>query len=178
MIAPAPDQRIEGAMSRTGYRSFDTTVDKTNRILKKIEESYGWPKERRNQSYNALRAVLHALRDRLTVDESADFAAQLPMLVRGVYYDGWDPSRVPKKMNRDDFLDQIRNEVPYQVNGGAEGLVTTVAQALRLYKFPYGDFENVHRCGVIAAEVRAAQRKYADIEVAAAHLHGRLDELM
>jgi hypothetical protein len=45
------------------------------------------------------------------------------------------------------------------------------------YKFPYGDFENVHRCGVIAAEVRAAQRKYTDIEVAAAHLHGMLDEL-
>src|SRR4051812_47800355 len=35
------------------------------------------------------------------------------------------------------------------------------------YKFPYGDFENVHRCGVIAAEVRAAQRKYGDIELAA-----------
>lgn len=46
------------------------------------------------------------------------------------------------------------------------------------YKFPYGDFENVHRCGVIAAEVRAAQRKYSDIEVAAAHLHGMLDALM
>jgi hypothetical protein len=45
------------------------------------------------------------------------------------------------------------------------------------YKFPYGDFERVHRCGVIAAEVRAAQRKYFDIEVAAAHLHGALDLL-
>jgi hypothetical protein len=45
------------------------------------------------------------------------------------------------------------------------------------YKFPYGDFENVHRCGVLAAEVRAAQRDYTDIEVAAAHLHGMLDEL-
>ncbi|MDQ1619323.1 MAG: hypothetical protein QOE19_1892 [Actinomycetota bacterium] len=45
------------------------------------------------------------------------------------------------------------------------------------YKFPDGDFENVHRCGVISAEVRAAQRKYVDIEVAAAHLHGMLDEL-
>jgi hypothetical protein len=44
------------------------------------------------------------------------------------------------------------------------------------YKFPYGDFENVHRCGVIAAEVRAAQRKYTDIEIAAAHLHGMLDK--
>jgi hypothetical protein len=45
------------------------------------------------------------------------------------------------------------------------------------YKFPYGDFVNVHRCGVLAAEVRAAQRKYTDIETAAAHLHGALDEL-
>ncbi|MCW2902966.1 MAG: hypothetical protein JWO67_5231 [Streptosporangiaceae bacterium] len=46
------------------------------------------------------------------------------------------------------------------------------------YKFPYGDFENVHRCGVLAAEVRSGQRKYTDVELAAAHLHGMLDELM
>src|SRR3954452_15646064 len=121
-------------MTNTGYSAFDTTVHKTNRILRQIEESCGWPKECRNQSYNAMRAVLHALRDRLTVDEAAHFAAQLPMLVRGVYYDGWDPSRVPKKMHRDDFLDQIRQEMPpYEVQGGIEGLVHTVAHALRLY---------------------------------------------
>jgi uncharacterized protein (DUF2267 family) len=121
-------------MTSTGYSSFDTTVHKTNRILREIEEAYGWPKECRNQSYNALRAVLHALRDRLTVDEAAQFAAQLPMLVRGIYYDGWDPSRVPKKMHRDDFFDQIRKEMPpYEVKGGVQTLVPTVAQALRLY---------------------------------------------
>lgn len=44
------------------------------------------------------------------------------------------------------------------------------------YKFPYGDFEKVHRCGVLSAESRAGQRKYYDIENAAAHLHGMLDE--
>jgi hypothetical protein len=44
------------------------------------------------------------------------------------------------------------------------------------YKFPYGDFENIHRCGVLSAEVRAGQNKYTDIERAAAHLHGMLDE--
>ncbi|MGH9222946.1 MAG: hypothetical protein ACRD2W_03910 [Acidimicrobiales bacterium] len=44
------------------------------------------------------------------------------------------------------------------------------------YKFPYGDFENVHRCGVLAAESRAGQRKYLDIELACAHLHGMLEE--
>jgi hypothetical protein len=45
------------------------------------------------------------------------------------------------------------------------------------YKFPYGDFEKVHRCGVLSAEVRAAQRDYHDIETAVAHLHGMLEAL-
>jgi hypothetical protein len=45
------------------------------------------------------------------------------------------------------------------------------------YEFPYGDFERVHRCGVLSAESRAAQYKHDDIETAAAHLHGMLDEL-
>jgi hypothetical protein len=43
------------------------------------------------------------------------------------------------------------------------------------YKFPYGDFANVHRCAVLAAESRAGQRKYQDVELAAARLHGMLD---
>ena len=45
------------------------------------------------------------------------------------------------------------------------------------YRFPYGDFEKVHRCGVMAAESRAGQRKYLDIELAVAHLHGMLEAL-
>jgi hypothetical protein len=45
------------------------------------------------------------------------------------------------------------------------------------YKFPYGDFENVHRCGLLAAESRAGQRKYTDIQLAAAHLHGMLEAM-
>jgi hypothetical protein len=45
------------------------------------------------------------------------------------------------------------------------------------YKFPYGDFHNVHRCGLLAAESRAGQRKYYDIELAVAHLHGMLEAL-
>src|SRR5438309_3168845 len=42
------------------------------------------------------------------------------------------------------------------------------------YKFPYGDFEKVHRCAILAAESRAGQYKYADIEKAVAHLHEML----
>ena len=45
------------------------------------------------------------------------------------------------------------------------------------YKFPYGDFQDVHRCAVLSAESRAGQRKSVDVENAAAHLHGMLDAL-
>ena len=43
------------------------------------------------------------------------------------------------------------------------------------YKFPYGDFAKVHRCALLAAESRAGQRKYADVQNAATQLHGMLD---
>ena len=43
------------------------------------------------------------------------------------------------------------------------------------YEFPYGDFKDVHRCGLLSAESRAGQYKHYDIENAAAHLHGMLD---
>ena len=127
---PQPSTKERSRMSMTGYPSFDTTVQKTNRLLKEIEQEYGWPQERRGQSYHALNAVLHALRDRLTVEESAQLAAQLPMLVRGMYYDGWNPTHVPEKMGRDEFLNRVRQEFPYEVDGGTELLVQTVFQAL------------------------------------------------
>jgi uncharacterized protein (DUF2267 family) len=117
-------------MAETGFAAFNTTVDKTNRVLRLIEEAYGWPKDRRNMSYAALRAVLHQLRDRLTVEEAAQLGAQLPILVRGIYYENWDPSRVPVKMDKDDFLARVRNEFTYTVEGGMEQLVRTVLRAL------------------------------------------------
>jgi hypothetical protein len=45
------------------------------------------------------------------------------------------------------------------------------------YKFPYGDFESIHRCAVISAEVRASQNDYRDIQSAAAHLHGMIEAI-
>jgi uncharacterized protein (DUF2267 family) len=129
-------------MAETGLASFDTTLEKTNHVLKEIERAYGWPKERRNQSYDALRGVLHAVRDRLPVEETAQLAAQLPMLVRGIYYEGWDPSKVPVKMGRDEFLERVRREFPFQVDGGIERLTQTVLTALRQH-ITDGEWEDV-----------------------------------
>ncbi|MFF4089057.1 DUF2267 domain-containing protein [Streptomyces nigra] len=90
-------------MVDTGFSSFDTMVDKANRLLKDIEEAFGWPKERRKQSYAALRAVLHPLRDRLPVETAVQFGAQMPTLIRGIYYDGWKPADSPVKMSNEEL---------------------------------------------------------------------------
>jgi uncharacterized protein (DUF2267 family) len=86
--------------------------------------------------------VLHALRDRLSVNEAVDLGAQLPMLVRGLYYEGWDPVRVPLKMDRGEFLARVRDEFPSEVKGGTEHLVTTVLRALRRYVTD-GEWEDI-----------------------------------
>lgn len=65
----------------------------------------------RQYAYRTLRATVHALRDRLTVDEAAQLAAQLPDLLRGIYYEGWDPSATPvRERTREQFLDHVARE--------------------------------------------------------------------
>ncbi len=60
------------------------------------------------RAYRLLRETLHAIRDFLTVDEAADLSAQLPLLVRGIFFEGWTPAKTPA-MHRsvDDFLDRV-----------------------------------------------------------------------
>ncbi|MFI6763153.1 DUF2267 domain-containing protein [Micromonospora sp. NPDC050417] len=129
-------------MANNPYATFEASIEKTNLILQEIEQAYGWPKQRRNQSYAALRTVLQLLRDRLPVQESVQFAAQLPTLVRGVYFEGWEPSDVPIKLNRDDFLYEVGQGFPYEVEGGPEGVVQTVLDALRRH-ISQGEWDDV-----------------------------------
>jgi uncharacterized protein (DUF2267 family) len=105
-----PNGVLEAAMSMTGLDVFDTTAQKTDEWLDQLMEVLGSPD--RHEAYRAFRATLHALRDQLTVDEAVHLGAQLPMLMRGFYYEGWDPSNKPaKERHKDQFLARICQEL-------------------------------------------------------------------
>lgn len=82
------------------------SIQLSNEWLDELEEMLGTDSE---TAYGALKGTLHALRDSLTVDEAADLAAQLPMVIRGVYFTGWKPSKVPIRRDATEFVEEVRN---------------------------------------------------------------------
>ncbi len=89
---------------------LDTSLQRTHEWLHEIGQELGFDNER--AAYAALRATLHAVRDRLPVELVAHLGAELPMLVRGIYYDGWHPSAARLKAAHDeDLFDSIGGEL-------------------------------------------------------------------
>ncbi|OGR44422.1 MAG: hypothetical protein A2X28_09955 [Elusimicrobia bacterium GWA2_56_46] len=90
---------------------FDKSLAKTREWLKEIEAELGLTNP--NEAYRVLRAVLHAVRERLPVKETAEFAAQLPIMITGVYYSGWIPNDKPARMRHaSEFVDRVEAELP------------------------------------------------------------------
>jgi uncharacterized protein (DUF2267 family) len=100
-------------MSQSGVAAVEHTIQETNIWLKALSEQFHF--QERHYAYSALRAVLHALRDRLTPETAIHFGAQLPMLVRGIYYEGWHMAGKPTKdRSAQQFTDHVLEQLPPQ----------------------------------------------------------------
>lgn len=87
---------------------IDRTVAKTYEWLQAVAERAKL--EDAHRAYLVLRAVLHVLRDRVEPDVAAHVSAQLPMLVRGIFFEGWDPSKTPMRLALGDVLARVARE--------------------------------------------------------------------
>ena len=135
----------------TGLDVFDTTVHKTHAWLHDIMQELGW--EERHKAYLALRTTLHALRDRLSVEETAQLGAQLPMLIRGLYYEGWNPTGKPEKVrHKTAFLAPIRDHFRDDWQVDPEEVARAVLKVLTQH-VSEGEIADIKHC--LPTELRA-----------------------
>lgn len=132
-------------MSMTGLSAFDDTVHRTNVWLKDLMERLDT--NSRKDAYRALRITLHAVRDRIPTNEAVHFAAQFPMLVRGFYYEGWQPHKALKKeRNVEDFISNVAKEFEFSdVDLSDEDVVRQVFAMLKS-KISPGEIKDVRDC--------------------------------
>nr|AQQ74899.1 hypothetical protein [uncultured bacterium] len=130
---------------------FASTVQKSSEWVHELmrELEIDDPRE----AYAALRATLHALRDRLTLQENVQLAAQLPTLIRGMYFEGWKPQATPKRIRRlDEFEAQVHWEAHRQFKVTLDRVIRAVFKVLSR-RISSGEINDVVR--ILPEELRA-----------------------
>ena len=131
-------------MSAQGLESLDHTVQVTHIWINDLDARLEWNDKAR--SYRLLKAVLHALRDLLKVNEAVDLGAQLPGLLRGAYYEQWRPATTPvKKRSMEDFLARVNDSFRRDPLPNPALAVMAVFQLLTR-KITEGEIEDVRHC--------------------------------
>ncbi|HEY7557381.1 MAG TPA: DUF2267 domain-containing protein [Candidatus Binatia bacterium] len=133
---------VKKAKRQSSHDVFDTTMQKTQVWLNDVMRELDW-EDKPHKAYLALRTVLHALRDRLTVEEAMQLGAQLPMLIRGFYFEGWTLKNKPhKERHKEQFLDHVREAFRDDVTVNPQQVVRAVFRVLQRHTSP-GEIDDV-----------------------------------
>jgi uncharacterized protein (DUF2267 family) len=136
-------------MSMTGLPVFDTTLQKTNEWLHDIDDELGW--DSRHKAYQSLRAVLHVVRDHMPLNEAVKLGSQLPMLMRGFYFEGWHPADKPlRDRSAETFLIDISNHFP--TDDVDPALVVRAVLSVMAQHLPSGEIDALIR--VLPRQIR------------------------
>lgn len=138
-------------MSAVGLESLEHTVQLTHIWINELDDRLDW--DNKAKSYRLLKAVLHALRDWLHINEAVDLGAQFPTLLRGAYYEQWQPARTPAKPRaKVDFLARVDTAFDKDPLSDTEEAVAAVFELLTA-KISAGEIEDVR--GALPADIRA-----------------------
>ena len=134
-----------------GLEGLDNAVHQTHAWINDLDSRLGW--ENKPRAFRLLKTALHELRDHLPVNESAHLAAQLPTLLRGVFYDQWKPATNPvKDRTAETMLDHVRHAFRTDPLIDPEGAVGAVF-ALLAEKVSPGEIAQVRQS--LPPQVRA-----------------------
>ena len=124
----------------TGIRALDTAIEATEDWISALMQRLGW--QDREKVYLALLAALHALRDSLPRDEAGYLGVQLPVLLRGLYFEGWHPAgHIPRAKSLSAFLERIQEGVHRDPGIDAEQVAHAVFSLLA-QRLPAGEIED------------------------------------
>lgn len=101
----------------THVSTLDQSIHTTNEWLKLLSEELGVDRE---MAYKVLRGYLQTVRDCLDIGEASDLGAQLPMVIRGVYYTGWAPGQMPQRLDRDQFVKEVARRGAFEGDPSVE----------------------------------------------------------
>lgn len=97
-------------MSSKGLEMIDHSVQLLHEWINELSDVLGWTEQR--HVLQLLRSTLMGVRDHLPHEETADFAAQLPIILRGLYYENWRPAATPlKDRSREAFVQAIKRRL-------------------------------------------------------------------
>jgi len=118
-------------MSSTKVSTLDRSIQSSIEWLNDIKEELKWKDDER--VYAATKVTLQTLRDRMIVDETFELAAQMPLLLKGIFFDGYDPSGKPLTIrSREELFNEIQDR--FDKAEGLSGEVITRAVLKVLYR--------------------------------------------
>ncbi len=129
-------------MSTQGLEVIEASTQKTHEWINGVAEAAHMEKR---DAYKALRAVLQTMRDRLPLQEAVHFAAQLPMFLRGLFFESWQPASVPIKMSGEEFLQAVSEKIV--TDHPVDPLrVTQIVFSVIMSHVGVGEMEKVKHC--------------------------------
>ncbi len=132
---------------------IDSTIHTSRVWFRDLMQTLELPDDEAGRGFHALRAGLHAIRDRLPITEAVHLGAQLPTLVRGVYYEDWRPSRTPAPIHDvDGFLRRVAEDGHLAGETEASHAVGAVMRVLRRH-VTAGEIDDV--LAALPADIRA-----------------------
>jgi len=107
------------------------STEAVNEWVNELDETLGW--EDKDKSFQVLRATLHALRDVLPISEVAQLSSQMPILIRGIFYEEWKPSKSASELHEAKaFVQHVHDIIPNDRIGDPERAVTAVFLLLNM----------------------------------------------